>query len=166
VRICLVPAIAAQSMTSDRLAPCNPEGFQTALEKARLRADEEPASNALRPHTFNHVPDLWAQRPYVPLALARSYEDGDPNLAADAAIENATIVSVARELGLDTAKSMADLLQLRRAFALRNHPDLVPQEKRARATARMALANFLIDREIRARTLVTKQFENSGDPGS
>jgi hypothetical protein len=153
-------------MTTDRLTANIPEGFQAALEKARLRAGDEPASNALRPHAFNHVPDLWAQRPYVPPVLARSYEDGDPDLAADAAIENTTIGSVARELGLDTSKSIADLLQLRRAFALQNHPDLVPQEKRAQATTRMALANFLIDREIRDRTLLTKPFENSGDPGS
>jgi hypothetical protein len=149
-------------MTSDRLAPDEREGFQAALDRVRLDAGDEvrPTSHCLQ--ALNHVPDLWAQRPYVPLVVARYYEEGDQNSAAAPVIDNATIESVARELDLGSPRSMADLLRLRRAFALRNHPDLVPLEKRARATARMALANFLIDREIRAKTPEHKSAIDSG----
>lgn len=58
---------------------------------------------------------------------------------------------IAVELGLDTARP-ADLGQLRRAFALKNHPDRVPPLLRQRALQRMQVANVLID-EARRRAL-------------
>ncbi len=53
---------------------------------------------------------------------------------------------IAAELGLAAACSGADLARARRAFALRNHPDRFPASVRAKANARMQLANMLLDR--------------------
>jgi hypothetical protein len=60
---------------------------------------------------------------------------------------------IARELGLAAATSSSDLTRARRAFALRNHPDVVDPRFRSRANERMQIANMLLDRrnkEIRA----------------
>ncbi|TAL78105.1 MAG: hypothetical protein EPN75_11755 [Beijerinckiaceae bacterium] len=60
---------------------------------------------------------------------------------------------IARELGLAAATSLSDLTRARRAFALRNHPDVVDPRFRSRANERMQIANMLLDRrnrEIRA----------------
>ncbi len=53
---------------------------------------------------------------------------------------------IAAELGLAAVRSVADLARARRAFALRNHPDLFHQAVRDQANARMQLANMLLDR--------------------
>ncbi|NJM34063.1 MAG: hypothetical protein HC850_04365 [Rhodomicrobium sp.] len=52
---------------------------------------------------------------------------------------------IAGELGLDPAMSRDDILRVRRAFALRNHPDRFPPALRAEAHRRMALANKHFD---------------------
>ncbi len=52
--------------------------------------------------------------------------------------------AIAIELGLPDAKP-ADLGRLRRAFALKNHPDRMPPHLRERALQRMQVANGLID---------------------
>ena len=149
-------------MISDRLCRHDAQGFEAALEKAKLEADDEATPKSQGLHTLNHVPELWSQRPYAPCTLARSYEHGDHIPGPAPVSDHATVEAVSRELALDAARSTADLLRLRRAFALRNHPDLVPPEKRAQATTRMALANFLIDREIRAKALTDRNTRNSG----
>ncbi len=53
--------------------------------------------------------------------------------------------SIAAELGLNRKLTVADITALRRAFALRNHPDRVPEAWRALATERMTIANRLLD---------------------
>lgn len=53
---------------------------------------------------------------------------------------------IAAELGLVTARSLAELKQARRSFARGNHPDLFAPALRAKANARMQLANMLLDR--------------------
>ena len=59
--------------------------------------------------------------------------------------------SIARELGI-TARSRPDELdRARRTFAMRYHPDRVPEEARERAALRMQIANMLIDAAKRAR---------------
>ncbi len=51
------------------------------------------------------------------------------------------------ELELQTAKTLDDLARIRRAFARRNHPDLMLHPRLAeQANARMKIANMLIDR--------------------
>ena len=57
---------------------------------------------------------------------------------------------IAAELGLNLSITGDDIARLRREFALRNHPDRVPQELRAVATQRMQIANALLDALARA----------------
>jgi hypothetical protein len=59
--------------------------------------------------------------------------------------------AVAAELRISAAMSAADLADLRRAFARANHPDLAATNERDDATARMTIANMLIDRELQRR---------------
>lgn len=59
--------------------------------------------------------------------------------------------AIAAELGLADA-TPADLGRLRRAFALKNHPDRVAPDLRQRALQRMQVANGLID-EAKRRAL-------------
>lgn len=59
--------------------------------------------------------------------------------------------AIAVELGLEGA-DLAAIGRLRRVFALRNHPDRVPQHLRQRALQRMQVANGLID-EAKRRAL-------------
>jgi hypothetical protein len=53
---------------------------------------------------------------------------------------------LAEELALSCVRSLAELKQIRRSFALRNHPDILHPALRAEATRRMKIANMLIDR--------------------
>jgi hypothetical protein len=63
--------------------------------------------------------------------------------------EPARYRSVAEELGLRPGLAPRELIALRRAFALANHPDRLPPERRDEATRRMAIANILVDRALR-----------------
>jgi hypothetical protein len=72
---------------------------------------------------------------------------------AEAGVEAFSIEpeSIAIELGLAEVRPM-DYGRLRRAFALKNHPDRVPPDLRQRALKRMQVANSLID-EAKSRAL-------------
>lgn len=59
--------------------------------------------------------------------------------------------SIARELNLSGLRSGSDLDRARRSFAMRNHPDRVPESMRERAKMRMQIANMLIDEAKRAK---------------
>lgn len=67
-----------------------------------------------------------------------------PPAASEMALPPAEPEAVARELDL-ARRDAAGLAQLRRDFAFRNHPDRVPAHLRARASARMQIANAMID---------------------
>jgi hypothetical protein len=56
---------------------------------------------------------------------------------------------IAAELALSCVRTQAELKQIRRAYALRNHPDLLHPVVRADATRRMKIANMLFDRRSR-----------------
>ncbi|WP_297298949.1 hypothetical protein [uncultured Methylovirgula sp.] len=61
---------------------------------------------------------------------------------------------VAMELDLANTASLDDLARIRRDFARRNHPDMLHPGLSEQATARMKIANMLIDqraRELKAR---------------
>jgi hypothetical protein len=60
-----------------------------------------------------------------------------------------TAAEIAAELGLGTALTVDQLTSRWRDFVWRNHPDRQPLEARARANARVALANTLYDRARR-----------------
>jgi len=55
---------------------------------------------------------------------------------------------VARELRLRSSHTVEQLIEIRRRFALANHPDRVPPVIREAATVRMGIANMLIDEAI------------------
>ena len=59
--------------------------------------------------------------------------------------------SISRELGIVSKSKPEELDKARRAFAMRYHPDRVPEEFRDRAALRMQIANTLIDNAKRAR---------------
>lgn len=59
--------------------------------------------------------------------------------------------SISRELGIKTKNKPEELDRARRAFAMRYHPDRVPEEHRERAVLRMQIANMLIDEAKRGK---------------
>lgn len=59
--------------------------------------------------------------------------------------------TIARELGIEPKTRVEDLDRARRIFALRYHPDRVPEAFRERAALRMQIANMLIDEAKRSR---------------
>lgn len=56
---------------------------------------------------------------------------------------------IAAELGLASARSVMELKRARRIFARRYHPDLFTSDLQPLATARMQLANMLLDKKRR-----------------
>lgn len=56
---------------------------------------------------------------------------------------------IAADLQLSSKDTVADLQEKRRSFARNNHPDIIHPAYRHLATARMTIANLLIDTEIR-----------------
>jgi hypothetical protein len=63
-----------------------------------------------------------------------------------------TAAEIARELGVDRASTLAQLMALWRDFLWRNHPDRQPAQARERANARVAIANTLYERARRELT--------------
>lgn len=59
--------------------------------------------------------------------------------------------SISRELGIKPKSKPEELDKARRVFALRYHPDRVPEEFRERAVLRMQIANMLIDQAKRSK---------------
>lgn len=59
--------------------------------------------------------------------------------------------SISRELGIQPKSKPDELDKARRAFAMRYHPDRVPEQFRERAALRMQIANMLIDEAKRAK---------------
>jgi hypothetical protein len=57
--------------------------------------------------------------------------------------------AIAEELGLIRPLATAELRQLRRDFAKRNHPDRCAPAQRLRAARRMSIANMLIDAALK-----------------
>jgi hypothetical protein len=111
---------------------------------ARLRS----SSRALK-DDLDRMPDARRQASYMPIErLAGLYyeaqaEDAPPVFAP------ADDAAVAAELRLSAARTGDDLRRIRRSFAMRNHPDRVPDWLREEATRRMRIANALIDQAMR-----------------
>ncbi len=100
---------------------------------------------------LGRIPDDRRATSYVPLErLARLYSEArTPEKPPDIAPANDDMV--AAELRLSQAKTVEQLRLLRRSFAMRNHPDRVPDWLRNEATRRMCIANALIDIAMRDR---------------
>ncbi len=80
---------------------------------------------------------------------AAAYYREEADDLADPIVEIEDEDRVAAELDLDSVATLADLARARRAFALRNHPDLFHPRLRMIADRRMQLANMLLDRRRR-----------------
>jgi hypothetical protein len=78
-------------------------------------------------------------------SLSPCYGYDGAEAVLDVSLDRGKIVS---ELGLRPEALEADIIALRREFALRNHPDRVPVELRDMATQRMMIANDLIDQYV------------------
>ena len=76
-------------------------------------------------------------------AYAKDREDAPPPPPPGA--PSTDPYEIARELNILTASSVKDLLDARRNFARKNHPDRMPMLYRAQATIRMQVANRLVD---------------------
>ena len=88
-------------------------------------------------------------------ALARLYADEGTHAATSPPVA-CDPEAIARELGLTPALGAKDLERIRRAFALANHPDRAAPTARDLATARMTLANTLIDQALHDRKRQTR----------
>lgn len=60
-----------------------------------------------------------------------------------------TIAEIAEDLGITETEDRQSLAEKRRAFARDNHPDRHPADFRDKATARMKIANLLIDEALK-----------------
>ena len=87
-------------------------------------------------------------------ALARLYADEGAHAAPPLACDREAI---AGELGLTPALGAKDLERIRREFALANHPDRAAPAARDLATARMTIANTLIDQALHDRRQQTRR---------
>jgi hypothetical protein len=136
--------------------PIRPLSFTEILEDLRLDCvAEQPA------HAFGSANRDWLFQLFSALESSSDPTSGGKASAYREAAAEARPMApmseeerVAVELELDSAATVADLKRIRRAFALRNHPDLLHHGLCAQATARMKIANMLIDRrgkEIEAR---------------
>jgi hypothetical protein len=85
-------------------------------------------------------------------AAFSAYMDDEAELAEPA--PKSEQQAIAEELGLGPDLTSADLQQIRREFAKKNHPDRCDDARRAEATRRMTIANMLIDRHLQLKKAV------------
>jgi hypothetical protein len=130
------------------------KGFQQALEEARrgrsAAKDESEgglASLKALPLDFGRTRGGGGDARWG-LAMSWTSESDerapDPAaLAREPSAVELNMKSIVAEVGIDTAASEEQLMRRWRAFLWRNHPDLQPPHARARADARVAIANSL-----------------------
>lgn len=107
---------------------------------------KEPGDEALRDYRST-LEDILAEAMDAPGAPS-SNPMLEPALDDLFFLDPATI---ARELGIAKCRKATDFDKARRSFALRYHPDRVPEQMRERAKLRMQIANVLIDEAKRIR---------------
>lgn len=123
-------------------APSFDEVLDDIVEEARIAASE----NARRHR------DVHADMDWIFQLLAMAAEGGGSAAQGGTWEEGLALpgprddeASVAAELGLSQVRSLSGLAEVRRKFALRNHPDRLHASLQAYATRRMKIANMLID---------------------
>jgi hypothetical protein len=139
------------------MQPIRQPSFTDILEDVALEpVEDELAEAAPTPTNQDWLYHIFA-------AAAEAAVAADASMAAyrELAGETPRLVplpadedGVAAELELSTASSLDDLARIRRAFARQNHPDMLHPGLSEHATARMKVANMLIDRragELKAR---------------
>ncbi len=141
------------------------EAFLRALDEADrsspMKSEDRPAPRPEPPASLDLGPDPGCGgEARWDLALQWTDERAPPPgpPAPDAVDETAdsrdASAAIAQELGIGAALTPRQLASRWRAFVWRNHPDRMPAHERARAGARVAIANALYDearRELRKR---------------
>ncbi|MCZ4091887.1 hypothetical protein [Sinorhizobium psoraleae] len=136
--------------------------FQSVLE--RLKAEQQPGTSDenVGEQAFRHGIAGFPQgfvidtSPSVAAfdAVAHAYSEIAPAETTQLPVmpeylERTSLAEVAAELAFEEQETATTLAVKRRRFAAANHPDRLPAEFRANATARMKLANMLIDEASR-----------------
>lgn len=134
--------------------------FELALDEAELGPDGEPlifddvdGPNPGAARAIGSLGEIPVAAGYVGRSsLQRAYDDED---AESGAMPRETVrpqEAAAELIGKLSARPFAvkELAGLRRAFALQNHPDRVPDALRDEAVRAMADVNAAIDRALKA----------------
>jgi len=135
-------AASAAAETADRDTIASPSLHIDMLEQIeRLQAENVGlfADRAAREYGEN-------------ASLSRPVTDAAPDLQP--ALDDLFFLdpdTISRELGIKSKSKPEELDRARRAFAMRYHPDRVPEEHRERAVLRMQIANMLIDQAKRTK---------------
>lgn len=133
--------------------------FADVLEDVTLAPNDAPDTDAspataAQPDWLFHIFAAATDAAVVAQSSVAAYREAageaQPTIAALGEEER-----VVAELDLASAASLDDLTRIRRNFARRNHPDMLHPRLSEQATARMKIANMLIDR--RARELKAKR---------
>jgi hypothetical protein len=127
--------------------------FADVLEDVTLVPDDAPdmdtvPAGAGQPDWLFHIFAAAADAAVAAQSSFAAYREAageaQPSIAALGEEERVVV-----ELDLASAKSLDDLTRIRRNFARRNHPDMLHPGLSEQATARMKIANMLIDRRAR-----------------
>jgi hypothetical protein len=120
-------------VSSDRLAGCwrTPPLFPFQRDDIGPPAERSRRSGGVF-HAYEEAAASSARAPRDELPCRKSDEE-----------------QVAEELCLTQGLTPAELRRRRRDFAIRHHPDCVPEPFRERATRRMSIANALVDGALR-----------------
>lgn len=111
----------------------------------RLRSDNEAVlgRNVFEEY-MNHAGEETLEQAAAPEAVS----SGEAEASLEPALEDLFFLdpgTIARELNLRKLRSAPELDKARRSFAMRYHPDRMPENLRERAKLRMQIANMLID---------------------
>jgi hypothetical protein len=139
-----------------RLRTPLPSSFETLISDLSEAADDTHIPRPSHQFSLNSLEAAWeaaASARAVPTGKSGAgampwrahYGEGGSDAPDDSLFDPHKILS---ELGLHSGASEAEIVILRREFALRNHPDRVPAELRDIATRRMMIANDLMDQHI------------------
>ena len=142
--------------------------FDAVLDRLKEETDEtaspegfgvEPPSVAVRGlntgfiSALNSVPSAGGSERLQDAYFA--FSDDEPPGPSDAENElearfaRLTPQEIAEDMDLHSGDDAAKLHTLRREFALKNHPDRVPDAWREAATMRMKIANLLVDEALK-----------------
>ncbi len=138
--------------------------FERVLEEARQASpppDEPDGASYVEPRVAPHfdfkTPPGAGGEARWRLAMDWSYESSPPAAVRaggtrrpDPAAEHADTAAVAEQLGFAAGMTKAELTERWRAFVWENHPDRQRPRARKRANVRVALANALYQRAVRA----------------
>lgn len=131
-----------------------------AASEAAEAGEEAGASPSLQVDLLAHIERLQAgSKDLFAHGAERAYREhaaeAEPRKPADATPAHLAPLlddlffldpeSISKELGIRPASRPDELDRARRSFAMRYHPDRVPEEFRERAALRMQIANMLID---------------------